>query len=157
MRSAAQDRKPPATDSEDEGSLSILAIGLLLILLSLTVVVTAISSVYIEQRRLQSLADQCVDHSASQVTGLAGTSASGAPRAVLTDASVRTAAHDVVEHVPHRIDGVAVADGTGLEDATTARVELTAVAHPPIVGFLVPDGVPIRAVGDARVVLTQDR
>ena len=45
---------------------------------------------------------------------------------------------------------LAVAPATGSPDGSTAVVVLTAEVHPPIVNFLIPDGIRIEATSTAR-------
>ena len=49
-----------------------------------------------------------------------------------------------------RFDGLAVAPETGSPDGSTAVVVLSAEVHPPIVNFLIPDGIRIEATSTAR-------
>jgi hypothetical protein len=51
--------------------------------------------------------------------------------------------------------GLAVAPSTGSPDGATAVVVLSAAVHPPVVNFLVPDGIRIEAVSTARSRLTR--
>ena len=44
---------------------------------------------------------------------------------------------------------------TGSPDGSTAVVVLTAAVHPPVVNFLVPDGIRIEASSTARARLTR--
>jgi hypothetical protein len=54
-----------------------------------------------------------------------------------------------------RFSGLAVGPGTGSPDGSTAVVVLSAAVHPPVVNFLVPDGIRIEAVSTARSQLTR--
>ena len=140
-------------EEAERGAVGVLALGLCVILLLLSVTVMAVSSVYIEQRKLQLLADQCAD---AATTRVADFEADGArPGVTLDPGQVASATQEVIGGVGHGVDAVAIAPGTGVVDASTARVELTARAHPPLVGWVVPDGVRIRAESSSRVVLTR--
>ena len=140
-------------EDTERGAVGVLAVGLCIILLLLSVTVMAVSSVYIEQRKLQLLADQCAD---AATTRVADFDADGTrPGVMLEPGQVASATQEVIGGVGHGIDAVAIAPGTGVVDASTARVELTARAHPPLVGWVVPDGVRIRAESSSRVVLTR--
>ncbi|OAX60912.1 hypothetical protein A5N15_05560, partial [Rothia kristinae] len=118
-------------EQAERGAVGVLALGLCVILLLLSVTVMAVSSVYIEQRKLQLLADQCAD---AATTRVAGFDADGAQSGVMLDpGQVTTATQEVIGGVGHGVDAVAIAPGTGAVDASTARVELTG-ASPPAAG-----------------------
>ncbi|QQC59325.1 hypothetical protein I6H58_10375 [Rothia kristinae] len=151
--SSARRRARAGQEEAERGAVGVLALGLCVILLLLSVTVMAVSSVYIEQRKLQLLADQCAD---AATTRVADFEADGArPGVTLDPGQVASATQEVIGGVGHGVDAVAIAPGTGVVDASTARVELTARAHPPLVGWVVPDGVRIRAESSSRVVLTR--
>ena len=75
-------------------------------------------------------------------------SAGGSPTAVLDGARVRSAAADYLDRngAFARFSGLAVAPATGSPDGSTAVVVLSAAVHPPVVNFLVPDGIRIEAI-----------
>ncbi|MFF1251259.1 hypothetical protein ACFVYC_02000 [Pseudarthrobacter sp. NPDC058329] len=81
----------------------------------------------------------------------------GSPSAVLNPARVRNVAADFVSRSPasQRFEGLAVTGATGSPDGSTAVVVLTAAVHPPVVNFLVPDGIRIEAASTARSRLTR--
>ncbi|WP_035775411.1 hypothetical protein, partial [Arthrobacter sp. H5] len=84
-------------------------------------------------------------------------SAGGEPQPGLTAAGVKASAQGYLERsgAAPRFNQLALDSGTGAPDAQTARVVLTAVVHPPVVNFLVPAGIPITAVAEARPTLTR--
>ena len=128
-------RRSAAADGDadpDGGQTTIVLIGFALVTLLLVVTVLAITSVYVGQRQLQSLADRAAGAAADTFTTV-DRSGDGPPTAILTDDAVATP--------------------TGSPDGTTAQVTLTAVVHPPVVNVIVPAGVPISATGDARAVM----
>ena len=77
--------------------------------------------------------------------------------AVLSGARVRSTAVDYLDRngAFARFSGLAVAPATGSPDGSTAVVVLSAAVHPPIVNFLVPDGIRIEATSTARSRLTR--
>lgn len=130
----------------------VLIIGFVLLALLLATVVMAASSVYLEHKRLLSLADGASVAAADSFTlGQLGSSA-GTPTAVLDGGRVRSAAVDYLERngAFTRFSGLAVAPGTGSPDGATAVVTLSAAVHPPVVNFLVPDGIRVEASSTAR-------
>ncbi|WP_144792129.1 pilus assembly protein TadG-related protein [Kocuria palustris] len=138
---------------EDDGQISILVIGMMLILLLAMIVVMAVTSVHLAERKLQVHADHAALGAADTFTQLHGTEGTGtAPTAVLDDASVSGAAESYLLSVEaeHDLDGLAIGTGTGSTDGRTARVHLTAVARPPVVAWIVPAGIPVEATGEAR-------
>jgi hypothetical protein len=150
---------PPenAGGPSEDGQLMVLIIGYVLLALLVTTVVAAASSVYIEHKKLLSLADGASVAAADSFTLGQLDSASGSPTAVLSSDRVRGTA---VDHLNRdgaftRFSGLTVAPATGSPDGATAVVVLGAAVHPPIVNFLVPDGIRIEATSTARSRLTR--
>ncbi|MDQ0820239.1 hypothetical protein QFZ79_002533 [Arthrobacter sp. V4I6] len=130
----------------------VLIIGYVLLALLLATVVMAASSVYLEHKKLLSLADGASVAAADSFTlGQLGSSA-GTPTAVLDGRRVRSAAVDYLERngAFTRFNGLAVEPGTGSPDGATAVVTLGVAVHPPVVNFLVPDGIRVEASSTAR-------
>jgi hypothetical protein len=145
-------------DHED-GQVGVLIIGYLLISLLVVTVVLAVSSVYIGHKKLLSAADGAALAAADNYSIDVGTgSAAGtAPLPALADSGVEeaTAAYLSTTGAAARFEGLAVDPATGAPDGRTARVVLTAVVRPPIVNFLVPEGIIVVARADARAELTR--
>jgi hypothetical protein len=82
---------------------------------------------------------------------------SGSPSAVLGSERVRNVAVDFIARSPSsaRFDGLAVTGASGSPDGSTAVVVLSALVHPPVVNFVVPDGIRIEAASTARSRLTR--
>jgi len=135
----------------------VLIVGYVLLALLVTTVVVGISSVYLEHKRLLSLADGASLAAADSFT-LGDVGSDGAtPAAVLGPERVRNVAGDFIDRNPaaQRFDQLEIAPATGSPDASTAVVVLTAAVHPPVVNFLVPDGIRIEAASTARSRLTR--
>ncbi|HJW00801.1 MAG TPA: pilus assembly protein TadG-related protein [Arthrobacter sp.] len=135
----------------------VLIIGYVLLALLVTTVVVGISSVYLEHKRLLSLADGASLAAADSFTlGDVG-SGGGSPSAILGSERVRNVSRDFISRNPaaHRFDRLDVTSATGSPDGSTAVVVLTAAVHPPVVNFLVPDGIRIEAFSTARSRLTR--
>ncbi|MCU1512383.1 MAG: hypothetical protein JWO34_2223 [Arthrobacter sp.] len=132
--------------------MMVLIIGFVLLALLLATVVMAASSIYLEHKKLLSLADGASVAAADSFTlGQLGSSA-GTPTAALDGERVRRAAADYLERNSAfaRFSDLAVAPGTGSPDGATAVVTLSVAVHPPVVNFLVPDGIRVEASSTAR-------
>ncbi|KSU79379.1 hypothetical protein AS031_03665 [Pseudarthrobacter enclensis] len=134
-----------------------MIIGYVTVALLVATVMIGISSVYLEHKRLLSLADGASLAAADSYTLGEVASQGGSPSAVLNPARVRAVAADFVSRSPAaaRFQGLAVAGSTGTPDGSTAVVVLTAEVHPPVVNFLVPGGIAIEAASTARSRLTR--
>nr|WP_240720847.1 pilus assembly protein TadG-related protein [Pseudarthrobacter sp. NamE2] len=146
-----------AGKKDEDGQLMVMILGYVALALLVATVVIGISAVYLEHKRLLSLADGASLAAADSYTLGEVTTQGGSPSAVLNPARVRNVAADFVARSPasERFDSLAVAGATGTPDGSTAVVVLTAVVHPPVVNFLVPGGIPIEAASTARSRLTR--
>ncbi|MGY2745758.1 pilus assembly protein TadG-related protein [Pseudarthrobacter sp. O4] len=139
------------------GQMTVLIIGYVLLALLVATVVVAVSSVYIEHKKLLSLADGASVAAADSFTLGQLENFTGTPTAVLDGGRVRGAAVDYLERngAFSRFSGLAVAPETGSPDGSTAVVTLSVAVHPPVVNFLVPDGIRVEASSTARSRLTR--
>ncbi|UVJ38292.1 pilus assembly protein TadG-related protein [Arthrobacter sp. CJ23] len=137
--------------------MMVLIVGFVLIALLLATVVTAVSAVYIEHKKLLSMADGASVAAADSYTLGQLEGAAGEPSALLNGERVRnvTQSYLTSNSAYSRFDRLAIAAGTGSPDNATAEVVLSAVAHPPVVSFLLPDGILIDARSTARSRLTR--
>lgn len=135
----------------------VMILGYVLLALLVATVVIGITAVYLEHKRLLSLADGASLAAADSYTLGEVSAEGGSPSAVLNPARVRNVAADFVARSPasQRFSALAVTAGTGTPDGSTAVVVLTASVHPPVVNFLVPDGIRIEATSTARSRLTR--
>ena len=167
MRESESDERPGAAAEhtlgeerldKEAGQVGILIIGYLLVSLLVVTVVLGVSAVYIGHKQLLSAADGAALAAADNYT-IAVDSADGAatPLPALQASGVEESASGYLTATGAgaRFDHLAVDPATGALDGRTARVVLTAVVRPPIVNFLVPDGIPIVAESDARAELTR--
>lgn len=144
--------------TENEGGqMMVMILGYVALALLVTTVMIGISSVYLEHKRLLSLADGASLAAADSYTLGEVETQGGSPSATLIPARVRNVAADFVARSPaaQRFSGLAIAGATGSPDGSTAVVVLTASVHPPVVNFLVPDGIRIEATSTARSRLTR--
>lgn len=141
----------------DDGQIMVMIIGYVALALLVTTVVIGISGVYIEHKRLLSMADGASLAAADSYTLGQLDDAAGTPVAVLHSERVRNVATDYIARTPAagRFDQLSVTGSSGSPDGSTAVVVLAAAVHPPIVNFLVPDGIIIEATSIARARLLQ--
>jgi hypothetical protein len=143
--------------TRQDGQLMVLIIGYVLLALLVATVVAAASSVYLEHKKLLSLADGAAVAAADSFTLGQLESASGSPTAILSAGRVRNTAVDYLNRngAFARFSGLVVGPATGSPEGSTAVVVLSAAVHPPVVNFLVPDGIRIEAKSTARSRLTR--
>jgi uncharacterized membrane protein len=143
-------------DAED-GQITVLTIGYVVLALLLASVVMAVSAVYLEHKKLLSMADGASVAAADSYTLGQMETKAGTPSAVLNGGRVRTVVMDYLtkNDAFSRFEGLAIEPSTGSADGSTAVVVLSAAVHPPIVNFLVPDGIAIQAESTARARLAR--
>ncbi|WP_415853634.1 pilus assembly protein TadG-related protein [Sinomonas sp. G460-2] len=141
----------------DSGQIAVLAVGYVVLCLLVGGVVTGVSAVYLEHKRLLSVADGAAQAAADSFALADVAAGQGPPAATLGDERVRAAVHTYLasDGASARLDGLRVAASTGSPDARSARVTLTAVARPPLVGIFLPEGVPIEATSTGRARLAR--
>ncbi|MGO4143676.1 pilus assembly protein TadG-related protein [Paenarthrobacter sp. YAF11_1] len=143
-------------EAREEGQIAVLIIGFVVLALLLATAVMAVSAVYLEYKKLLSLADGAALAAAD--TFMVGDMGTGTrPGPTLVDERVRSGAYSYLSgtDASSHHDRLALAAGTGSEPGGTAVVVLTAVAHPPVISFLLPDGILVEARSVARSSLTQ--
>lgn len=129
----------------------ILIIGYVVIALLAISAMLAATSVNLEARRLQSVADGVADAAANGAT-LGDNAGTG-----LTDGSVkaRSETHLGRTNADARFQSLNLAGAWAAADGGTAYVVLEARVDPPIIGWFVPAGIPIRVDSDARSAVNQ--
>ncbi|MBF4993639.1 hypothetical protein ITX31_05890 [Arthrobacter gandavensis] len=147
-----------ASDAHDSGQVGVLIIGYVVLALLVITVIAGASSVYVGHKKLLSAADGAAlaaadTFSLAQVQG----SDSSEPIALLDSGRVTA---QVQRYLGESRAGEVTASlriepETGTPDGRTARVVLSGVVHPPIVNFLIPNGIRITAESDARARLTR--
>ncbi|MCR2811514.1 pilus assembly protein TadG-related protein [Microbacterium sp. zg.Y1090] len=126
----------------DEGSIMLLTLGYAVLALALILVCVDATSLYLAQKRLESVADAAALAGAD---GFTLTVTAGEPRADLTDAGVFAQAADLVGVV-----GTATLVEAGTPDGVSARVTVATVWHPPIATVFVPAGVRLETTATSR-------
>ncbi|MCX7522004.1 pilus assembly protein TadG-related protein [Microbacterium sp. STN6] len=114
--------------------------------------VTAATSLYLERKRLYTLADGAALAAAESFDLSDVTVTDARLHAELTDDGVRDAVRAYLHDNPiGHFDDLAVA-GAGTDDGQSASVTLGASWKPPVVSLLVPDGIRLEVTSRARSV-----
>lgn len=144
--------------SADDGQTTVLTIGLTAVVVALLLVLFAATSVLIQARKVQSLADGAALAGAEQLAFELGAD----PRVVLDPGSVQGSAGEYLAAVgaQEAVPGIgAVSSGVAGDGATVVvRIEARVSLVPPSGGWatgLFPATVPVSAEGSSRTVLTR--
>lgn len=132
--------------ADDRGSILPLIAGLGALCLALVLVVISATSLYLERKRLFSVADAAALVGAEAFVEEPGTIG---PR--LESAEVATAVSDYLATAPTGLENLRIVDAGAL-DATSATVTLSALWRPPILSAFVPDGIRIDVTAVGRSV-----
>jgi uncharacterized membrane protein len=131
---------------DDQGSIVPLVAGFAALCLALVLVVVSATSLYLERKRLFTLAD---------TTALAAAEAFDLDAAIggptLTTPSVAAAVDRHLAAAPPGFEGLRV-EHAGAMDATSATVTLSALWRPPVLSVFVPDGIRIEVTAIGRTV-----
>ncbi len=134
----------------EDGSILPLVAGFLALALAAILVVAAASSLYLERKRLFTLADAAALAGAESFPlDAVEVDADGRVRAHLTHDEVEDAVRDYLARVSASPEGLALED-VSAEDGTTAVVTLATLWRPPVAGPLLPAGVRIEVTSTAR-------
>jgi uncharacterized membrane protein len=137
---------------DDAGSTLLLTIFYGFLALVLILLVVAATSLYLERKRLLSLADGAALVGAEAFALDAVTLTPHGPRPALHSADVAAAVDEYLLAVPgDNLEEVTVVSADSV-DGESATVELSAYWRPPLVSLLVPDGIRIEATSVARSV-----
>jgi len=136
---------------DDQGSTLLLTIFYGFLSLVLVFLVVAASSLYLERKRLFTLADGAalVGAEAFDLRDVALTPSG--PRPVLESADVAAAVTSYVATTPSTFQSLRI-DRAETVDGRSATVTLSARWTPPVVSLLVPEGIPIEVTAVARSV-----
>ena len=139
---------------KEEGSSLVLVIFAGVLCAALVIAVSAATSLYLERKRLFSLADAAALVGAESFDLNRVTVINGHAAPQLTNARVRAAVRAFVDtSTPPDLSNVKV-DSARTPDGRSARVTLSTVWHPPVVSFLMPEGLSIDVTSTARSVLS---
>lgn len=136
----------------DDGSILPLVLLGAFLGLTLVIVVIGATSLYLERKRLLSLADGAA-LAGAEAFDLAEVVPGGEWRApTLESADVALAVEDHLAVVPHQLEGLELVSA-GTADGRTAQVVLAADWRPPVVGVVLPEALRIEVTTTARSVL----
>jgi len=136
----------------EEGSTLLLTIFYGFLALVLVLLVSAATSLYLERKRLFTLADGAALVGAEAFDLERVTMTPGGPRPVLDSSAVAAAVNDYLAQAPTtEFDSLEVLRAETV-DGRSATVSLGAYWSPPVLSLLVPDGFPIEVTALARSV-----
>ncbi|WP_345473785.1 hypothetical protein QMQ05_05870 [Glutamicibacter ectropisis] len=140
--------------SSEDGQSLVLAIGLCAITLLTISVVLAVSAVNLKARQLLSIADGAVVAAVDEFEFVAN---GPNPRIELNEHRVTQAVGKYLSDVgaTNRIDNLKISSVTIRSDGQGANLKLSGTVQPPIVGWIVPDGIPISVNSTAQTVLSR--
>jgi hypothetical protein len=143
-------RVPGPTD--DRGSILPLVCFYGALALLVTLIVASATSLYLERKRLFTLADGAalVGAESFDLTGV--TMTPDGPRARLTDTGVRDAVRSYLASNPIGSFEALNLDEAFTPDGRSAEVTVSAVWRPPVVTLFVPEGLRIDATAVSRTV-----
>lgn len=136
----------------DEGSTLLLTIFYGFLSLVLVLLVVAASSLYLERKRLFTLADGAALVGAEAFELSDVQIMPEGPRLVLDSADVAAAVRSYVATAPTADFDALSIDGASTVDGRSATVTLSSYWRPPLVSLLVPDGFRIEVTARARSV-----
>lgn len=139
--------------SDETGSTLLLTIFYGFLALVLVLLVVAATSLYLERKRLFTLADGAAlaGAEAFELDSVAMTP--DGPRPALRSPDVTEAVSDYLAIAPHAFQNLAV-ERAETVDGRSATVQLSADWRPPMVSLLVPDGIRIDVTAVARSVFS---
>ena len=137
--------------STDEGSTLPLIIFYGVLSLILVLIVVAASSLYLERKRLFTLADGAafVGAEAFELSAVGPTSVGFRPK--LSTSEVADAVADYVESTANRFEGLQI-ERAETTDGRSATVSLSSYWRPPVVTLFVPEGIRIEVTSVGRSV-----
>ncbi|MET0991174.1 MAG: pilus assembly protein TadG-related protein [Lacisediminihabitans sp.] len=139
--------------ADDTGSTLPLMIFYGFLSLVLILLVVAATSLYLERKRLFTLADGAALAGAESFDLDQVAVTANGPRPILTSPEVKSAVVDYLAEAPTaRFDNLHV-DRAVSTDGSSATVELSAYWRPPVVSLLVPRGIRLDVTAVARSVL----
>lgn len=139
--------------TDEEGSTLILIIAAGLLSVAVVLGVMAATSLYIERKRLFTVADGAALAAAESFALSDVVVVNGKPQVTLTSTSVATETARYLSIIPHADSaGVAVVVAES-RDGHTATVTLQKQWKPPVISVFFPEGMPLRVTASARTVL----
>lgn len=140
--------------ADDAGSTLPLVIFFGFLSLVLILLVVSATSLYLERKRLFTVADGAALVGAEAFSLADVTLTPSGPRPVLVDADVASAVDQYLAASPAATFESLTVEAADSVDGRSATVTLSAVWRPPVVSLLVPEGVRIEVTAVARSVFS---
>jgi len=138
---------------DEDGSTLPLTIFYFFLSLTLILIVVSATSLYLERKRLFTVADGAALVGAEAFELDQVEASGGRLQLTLRSDDVSRAVKEYIEEQPtERFESLRVLRAES-SDGRSATVELRAMWHPPVVSVLLPDGVPIEVTATARTAL----
>lgn len=145
----------PSRFRSDEGSILPLIIGACALALALILGVSTATSLYVERKRLLSIADgaalvaaQSFDHTLPLLTSPSGSTPQLSRTSVIAGASSYFTSLSSASLHEARLVSATTAD------ARTAFITVQAQWQPPVISYFFPNGFPLEATSSARSIFT---
>ncbi|GAB3408628.1 hypothetical protein GCM10027515_26180 [Schumannella luteola] len=135
---------------DEDGSTLPLIAAFAALALAVILVVTAASSLYLERKRLFTVADGAA-LAAAESFDLDQPGASDRSGPQLDDVSVREAAEEYLDGTPSPVEGTAL-ESASTPDGRSAVVRLSGYWKPPLLSLAVPEGLRLEVTARARSV-----
>lgn len=135
--------------TNERGSTIPLIIFFCFIGLTVAAVVAAATSLYIERKRLFTLADGAALAATEQFTWQQVDYSNGALHIQLFDADVAQAARAYIASAVTMVDDATLVSANS-PDGQSARVTVASTWHPPVLGELIPWSLPLDVTATAR-------
>lgn len=133
-------------NTDDEGSVLLLTLGYAVLAMAVILLCADATSLYVAQKRLDSLADAAALAAADGFTLVV---VGDEPVATLTDDAVQGQAAAIVDSVGRGAELVSA----HTPDGVSARVTVANTWHPPVLTIFVPDGVALESTATSRTAL----
>ncbi|MBW4031922.1 MAG: hypothetical protein HIU88_04580 [Acidobacteria bacterium] len=143
---------PRPTPRDDTGSTLPLVIFYGFLALALVLIVAAAASLYLERKRLFTLADGAALVGAESFELDAVSLSGSVPRPALRPAQVHAAVASYLAGNPTGEFEALVVERATTVDGESATVTVSAIWHPPVMTIFVPDGWRVDATAVARSV-----
>ncbi len=138
--------------ADDSGSILPLICFYSALALLVTLIVASATSLYLERKRLFTLADGAALVGAESFDLDGVTMTPDGPRATLTDSGVRDAVGSYLASNPIGSFEALHVDEAITRDGRSAEVTVSAIWRPPVVTLFVPEGLRIDATAVSRTV-----
>ncbi|WP_411720467.1 pilus assembly protein TadG-related protein [Mycetocola sp.] len=138
---------------DEDGSTLLLAMFFGMLSLVLILMVTAATSLYLERKRLYSLADAAALVGAEAFELSSVSLDAGGPSLTLRSPQVHAAVSGFLEDDPVGSFDALVLEDAASRDGRSASVTVSSAWRPPILSLFVPDGIRLEVTAVARSVL----